>query len=111
MTYVLMLCHDQHLDRRVIAQASSLIQLGHKVTLLALSYTNEDVEEQLPEGIHLKRIGLTKIIPDNKIYRRYTRLQSYLNTLLNKLSNNYPKAARLGQVSFRIASRANWLSY
>jgi glycosyltransferase involved in cell wall biosynthesis len=105
-----MLSHDQHLDRRILAQAKSLIQLGHKVTLLALSYKKEGCEEQLPEGIHLVRIGLDRIIPENASYQQYTRIQNSLNTLLNKFTNKLP-LVKLWNVCFRLPLRMNWLIY
>lgn len=106
-----MLCHDQHLDRRVIAQGYSLIQLGYKVTLFCLSYTNIDVEEYLPEGIHLIRIGLKNIIPENTIYKHYIARQTNLNNILNKLCNKINKAQPIWNVGFKLLSRINWITY
>ncbi|HWK40119.1 MAG TPA: class I SAM-dependent methyltransferase, partial [Hyphomicrobium sp.] len=76
---VLMLCHDQHLDRRVIAQARSLISRGVNVTLLALAFDAEGSEEVTPEGVRVVRIGLSEIVPENRIYNTYKRLQRGLN--------------------------------
>ncbi len=84
--HILMLCHDQHLDRRVITQGRSLTQLGYKVTLLCLSHNSNDDDEYLPEGIHLIRIGLKHIIPGNKIYKNYMirkkKIKSFINTAI-----------------------------
>jgi glycosyltransferase involved in cell wall biosynthesis len=109
--HILMLCHDQHLDRRVIAQGRSLVQLGHKVTLLCFSFNSEDGDENLPEGIHLVRIGLKHIIPDNKIYKYYTIRQQNLNHLLNQLCNHINKAQSFWRAGFTFLSRVNWYIY
>jgi glycosyltransferase involved in cell wall biosynthesis len=109
--HILMLCHDQHLDRRVIAQGRSLTQLGHQVTLLCLSHNNDDGEEHLPEGIHLIRIGLRHIIPDNKIYKKYMIRQKNLNHLLNQLCNKVKKLRSFWAAGFKLSSRLNWMTY
>lgn len=109
--HILMLCHDQHLDRRIIAQGFSLIQLGHKVTLLCLSHTSDDSENYLPEGIHLIRIGLKNITPDNKIYKHYMVRQKNLNNLLNKLCNKTIKIQPVWRIGFKFLSRINWIIY
>ena len=105
---VLMLCHDQHLDRRVVAQAQSLISIGYKVTLVALSFEAEGSREVTPEGIDLVRIGLADIIPENPTYRGYMRRQHGLNNLLNRLANRLPKLLATFNTGFRLASKANW---
>jgi glycosyltransferase involved in cell wall biosynthesis len=109
--HILMLCHDQHLDRRVIAQGRSLTQLGHQVTLLCLSHNSDDGEEHLPEGIHLIRIGLRHIIPDNKIYKNYMIRQKNLNHLLNQLCNKVNKLRSFWAAGFKLSSRLNWMTY
>ncbi len=106
-----MLCHDQHLDRRVIAQGYSLTQMGHKVTLFCLSYTNDDVEEHLPEGIHLIRIGLKNIIPENTVYKNYTALQKHLNSALNLLCNKMNRLQLIWRAGFKLLSYINWVIY
>lgn len=109
--HILMLCHDQHLDRRVIAQGRSLTQLGHQVTLLCLSHNSDDGEEHLPEGIHLIRIGLRHITPDNKIYKNYMIRQKNLNHLLNQLCNKANKLKYFWAAGFKLLSRLNWMTY
>lgn len=111
MSHVLMLCHDQHLDRRVLAQAVSLIGEGHQVTLLALSFGPETSEETMPEGIQLVRIGLKKITPANPTYKGYLKRQRHFNDLLNKLCNAHEAERFLWTSAFRIASRVNWMMY
>ncbi|MCV2218234.1 glycosyltransferase [Thauera sp. Sel9] len=108
---VLMLCHDQHLDRRVVAQAQSLIATGHKVTLVALSFGPEGSREITPEGIDLVRIGLANIIPENPVYQGYIGRQHGLNALLNRLANRMPAHLRIFNAGFRYASRINWELY
>lgn len=108
---VLMLCHDQHLDRRVLAQANSLIALGHSVHLLALSFDEQTHHEVIGEGFELTRIGLQHIIPENPTYKRYTARQAGLNEVLNRAAGRWPRAAGLFCNLFRQASRLNWSLY
>ncbi|WP_165671193.1 glycosyltransferase [Metapseudomonas otitidis] len=111
MACVLMLCHDQHLDRRVVAQAVTLIREGHSVHLLALSFDGHTTHELMPEGIQLTRIGLNHIIPENSIYKAYIALQHKLNDLLNWSANRYARGVGLFQRLFTYASRLNWSLY
>lgn len=111
MAKILMLCHDQHLDRRVVAQAKTLIDQGHKVRLLALSFESSTSEEITPEGIELTRIGLSHIVPENPTYMRYMAWQHRLNDLLNILANRYPHSTWTFQKGFNLASRINWQGY
>ncbi len=111
MARVLMLCHDQHLDRRVIAQAQTLIEHGHSIRLLALSFDPASSEEETAEGIQLTRIGLSHIIPENRIYTSYMARQHALNNLLNRTANRYPAATPGLQRGFQVGSRVNWETY
>lgn len=111
MSNILMLCHDQHLDRRVVAQAQSLIHAGHRVTLLALSFHGDSQEEITPEGIKLVRIGLNHIVPENPTYTLYMERQWAFNRALNAVLNRYQAASRVGNRCFRLASRVNWFWY
>ncbi len=111
MAQVLMLCHDQHLDRRVVAQASTLISQGHSVRLLALSFEGETSEETTAEGIQLTRIGLNFIIPENPTYTGYMARQHKLNDLLNWGANRFPRRTGWFQRFFNHASRLNWSLY
>lgn len=111
MACVLMLCHDQHLDRRVVAQAVTLIREGHSVHLLALSFDGHTTHELMPEGIQLTRIGLNHIIPENSIYKAYIARQHKLNDLLNWSANRYSRGVGLFQRLFTYASRLNWSLY
>lgn len=107
MSYILMLCHDQHLDRRVLAQAASLIATSHAVTLLALSHGPQEEELTTPEGIEVIRIGLTKIVPDNPTYRGYIGRQKLVNAGMNVLCNKLKAARPIWNIAFRLASRTN----
>lgn len=111
MNRVLMICHDQHLDRRVVAQASSLIREGHKVTLLALAFGSTAEESVTPEGIHLYRIGLESVIPENRSYLAYQSRQQGLQWIQNTCCNYAGYARRLWNAGFRLASRGNWYGY
>jgi len=111
MAHILMLCHDQHLDRRVLAQATSMLEQGHSVRLLALSFDAETQHETLPGGIELTRIGLAHIIPENITYTRYTARQKRLNAWLNAAANRFPPHTAKFQFLFTHASRLNWSLY
>lgn len=111
MADILMLCHDQHLDRRVVAQASSLIAEGHRVHLLALAFEPEGMQETTPEGIALTRIGLNAVVPENSTYKGYMRRQHGLNALLNRLANRWHHRTELFYRGFNAASRLNWQLY
>ncbi len=111
MAQVLMLCHDQNLDRRVVAQAVSLIARGYSVRLLALSLDGDTHHEQTPEGIQLTRIGLNFIIPENPTYTGYMDRQHRFNDLLNWGANRYPKRLGIFQRLFNYASKLNWTLY
>lgn len=111
MAHVLMLCHDQNLDRRVVAQAVSLISRGYSVHLLALSFDGETHQEQTPEGIQLTRIGLNFIVPENPTYTGYMARQYRFNDLLNRGANRYPKRLGIFQRLFNYASTLNWQLY
>jgi len=111
MSNILMLCHDQYLDRRVVSQAQSLIHAGHGVTLLALSFHGDSQEEITPEGIKLVRIGLNHIVPENPTYTLYMERQWAFNRAFNAVANRYQAASRVGNRCFRLASRVNWFWY
>lgn len=111
MARILMLCHDQHLDRRVVAQAQTLISVGHSVRLLALSFDALTTEEETVEGIQLTRIGLSNIVPENETYKGYIARQHQFNRILNRLANRYPARTRWFQKGFTVASRVNWSLY
>jgi len=111
MARIMMLCHDQHLDRRVLAQATSLLENGHNVRLLALSFDAESQHETLSDGLELTRIGLRHIIPENPTYIHYNIRQHKLNACLNRACNRYPQCAAVFQSLFQYASRLNWNLY
>lgn len=111
MKKILVLCHDQRLDRRIIAQVSTLVELGHEVTLLALSLTNECGEECLPEGVRVVRIGLGKIVPENAIYRFYIRSQNRLNSSINLCRIRLPKLNSFWSFCDHLGARLNWKMY
>lgn len=111
MSHVLMICHDQHLDRRVVVQAVSLIAIGHNVTLLALAFDSRKEETITPEGIRLIRIGLDEIIPANFTYTSYMKWQSRLNVILNTLCNKLEAGRAIWNFLFRRISHINWMTY
>lgn len=111
MSHILMICHDQYLDRRVVAQAISLIANGHKVTLLALALGHDGEETTTLEGIHLVRIGLNKIVPGNATYAGYIARQKQLNNLLNRSCNGFTLGRPVWNILFRAGSRINWFGY
>ena len=111
MARVLMLCHDQNLDRRVVAQALTLIEQGHEVRLLALSFDGVTHLETLPEGIELVRIGLNHIVPENPTYLGYMRRQHGLNAMLNRAANRFPSRLGIFNRAFRLVSMLNWQLY
>lgn len=111
MVQVLMLCHDQHLDRRVVAQAKTLIDHGHSVRLMALAFESSTSEETTPEGIKLTRIGLAHIVPENPTYLNYMARQHWLNDMLNTLANRYPAKTPFFQKGFNLSCHVNWQFY
>lgn len=111
MSTILMLCHDQHLDRRVVAQALSLVKVGHRVTLLALAFEAESSEEDIADGVHLVRIGLRHIVPENPTYVGYLKRQHWLNDRLNQLANRFPRLRAVLLRAFSQLSRANGAWY
>lgn len=111
MAQILMLCHDQHLDRRVVAQARTLIDQGHSVRLVALAFESNTSEETTPEGIELTRIGLSHIVPENATYLAYMARQIRLNDVLNFFANRYPSYTPVFQKGFNLGSRLNWQAY
>ena len=108
---VLMLCHDQHLDRRVIAQARSLSSRGVDVTLLALAFDAEGSEEITPEGVRVVRIGLSEIVPENQIYNTYMRVQRGLNGFYDRAISTHHRLGRMVRKGHVALLRGNWLSY
>lgn len=111
MIKVLMLCHDQSLDRRVVAQCESWLKKKHKVTLLALSFDANNHVEQVAENFTVRRIGLNNIKPDNAIYKRYINWQVSLNNILNKFCNRHHRAAFLWNKIFRLCTKFNHFTY
>ncbi|RME60347.1 hypothetical protein D6779_02375, partial [Candidatus Parcubacteria bacterium] len=102
-----MLCHDQKLDRRVVAQATSLIAHGYQVTLVALSFDANEKREMTLEGIDLIRVGLASVMPEDPVYKRYMDRQHRLNNMLNRLDGKCPKKGYIFQAGFRILSKFN----
>ncbi|MBK0111367.1 MULTISPECIES: glycosyltransferase [unclassified Delftia] len=111
MANILMLCHDQILDRRVLAQAESLIAKGHSVRLLALALESETVEEKIGNGIDLVRIGLVYIVPENITYKKYISRQQALNQWLNRQCNEFPRGVWFHRRAFSIGSKLHWQVY
>ena len=91
----LMICHDQNIDRRIIQQATTLIENGWNGKIVCLSFDNEDHLEE-HEGIPVHSIGLAKIISDCPVYWRYQNRQR----LISWWGRN-----------FNVLSKINWLFY
>ncbi|WP_083929049.1 methyltransferase domain-containing protein [Hyphomicrobium zavarzinii] len=108
---VLMLCHDQHLDRRVSAQAHSLIASGCHVTLMMLAFGPEGSSETDAAGLEIVRIGLAGIIPENPTYVRYMARQNSYNDALNRRANKNQKLLKLWNLGFRTSSNINRYRY
>ncbi|MBA4287947.1 MAG: hypothetical protein C0439_03060 [Pseudomonas sp.] len=108
---VLMLCHDQQLDRRVVAQAKTLVDSGYSVHLLALSFTSETTHEVLPEGVRLTRIGLANVIPENPTYLSYLWRQRGLTKLLKLFTYHFPLGYRIYSLGHWFGSKANSIIY
>ncbi len=92
----LMICHDQHIDRRILHQAEALSDAGWVGKIVALSPDSQDhLEGGMELSIH--RIGLVRIISDCPLYWRYLRRQRHL--------------LRWRWAGFRPLWKANWYLY
>ena len=65
---ILMTCHDTQIDRRIIVQAESLVKLGHKVRIMALSPNEHTYAENIADALIVFRIGLTDLRTKNLSY-------------------------------------------
>ena len=101
---VLMLCHDQEIDRRIISQAKTLMNSGVNVRIIALAYYEGAMGDDTVDGIEITRVGLRDIRPGNKISRRYygnlkfiddVRVNLNKNAILSIFSNGIAKLARI----------------
>jgi len=108
---IVMFCHDQHLDRRVVAQCQSLIETGCKVTLFALSYNATDEVGVTPEGIRLIRVGLLKVIPANDAYKKHIRRLQNLDISSGLWRELHPWGRRLWGLLFGVARRGSSVIY
>lgn len=107
---VLMMCHDQMIDRRILAQAETLVHLGCNVVLLALSLGPEDTHERIGE-IEIHRIGLSKVVPENAIYTSYRTVGTWLNYGLPKYLYRLRLPDRSVARLVSNLSRGTWLCY
>lgn len=89
--HILMMCHDQNIDRRIISQAKTLTAQGHIVTIIGLSYTAEDEQTYIENGICVVKVGLTRIKPENWIVKRYARWQNRLNRVIYSRASRFRK--------------------
>lgn len=111
MTRFLMLCHDQDIDRRILAQVRTLRRNGHHVEIVALAHGPEDSVEDL-DGVRVHRIGLHGIRPENVIYRRYCRWQDWiLATFYTRPHRRWPRMAGAINAAYRTATKCNSLLY
>ncbi|MGH8542592.1 MAG: glycosyltransferase [Gammaproteobacteria bacterium] len=110
MAKIVMLCHSHRLDRRVVQEATSLIEAGHSVTLLTIAVSPYGSEETTPEGLRIIRIGREHIVPDNASYRGYKNRRARLDDMRATRT-----AARLirgvRRTALKLASRCNRLWY
>ncbi|NDH09147.1 MAG: glycosyltransferase [Gammaproteobacteria bacterium] len=65
---ILMTCHDTQIDRRIIVQAVSLVKLGHKVKIMALSPNEHSYSENMADDLSVFRIGFTDLRTINLPY-------------------------------------------
>src|SRR5690242_15855512 len=106
-----MLCHDQDIDRRILAQVRTLRRNGHHVEIVALAHGPEDSVEDL-DGVRVHRIGLHGIRPENAIYRRYCRWQDWiLATFYTRPHRSWPRMAGAINAAYRTATKCNSLLY
>lgn len=110
-SHIVMLCHDQHLDRRVAAQAHSLIRYGHRVTLFMLSYGPEGEVETDAMGLTMVRIGLAQVIPENAIYQSYIQRQNRSNDACNRKTSRVPKLKHVWALHYRTSIKFNRYRY
>lgn len=85
---VVMICHDQELDRRVGQQIEILNSLGMQVLLVCLSKTNEDSIEKIHDFFYIHRFGLNQIIPDCAAYWSFYKRHHYIENMINRLNWN-----------------------
>ncbi|GAB6179348.1 hypothetical protein JCM14036_06670 [Desulfotomaculum defluvii] len=92
----LMICHDQQIDRRIIQQATALMEEGWLGGIVGLSFDSEDHQDNYL-GVSVHRIGLSRIVPDCPVYWDYQNRQRWIlwwgrwSGLLNKLNWKYYK--------------------
>lgn len=99
---ILMLCHDQNLDRRIVAQARSLKKEGAEVRIIAISHTAEETEEELEEGISVFRVGTGQIIPQNAAYKKFIKRSLSINLLKFASINTINKLSKINVFLYKI---------
>jgi glycosyltransferase involved in cell wall biosynthesis/SAM-dependent methyltransferase/flagellar biosynthesis GTPase FlhF len=99
----LMICHDQNIDRRIIQQATTLIENGWQGKIICLSFDNEDHLEEY-EDISIHRIGLAKIVPDCPVYWRYQNRQR----LINWWGRSFPLLSKINWFYYKVQSRLEY---
>lgn len=105
---VLMLCHDQDIDRRILAQAQSLVNSGLEVTIIGLSKELEGFKELRQNGITLIFIGLANIKPNNSAYLSYISRGNQIGDIISKYG---VKLKRLHNINFLIYLAHLFLKY
>lgn len=110
--HILMICHDQSIDRRIIAQAHTLQRNGCKVTIVALSFDANDHQEQCPSGLVVHRVGLRRLVANDAVSRATERLEQHAAALLHRLAGRLPgfwrvrgRIERLTQKGVRMGGR------
>jgi glycosyltransferase involved in cell wall biosynthesis/ubiquinone/menaquinone biosynthesis C-methylase UbiE len=105
---LLMLCHDQDIDRRILAQAQSLVNYGLEVTIIGLSKELEGFKEFSQNGITLIFIGLANIKPNNSAYLSYISRGNQIGDIISKYG---VKLQRLHNINFLIYLAHLFLKY
>jgi glycosyltransferase involved in cell wall biosynthesis len=88
-----MLCNDYQIDRRILAQANTLIEHGHEVDLYALTKQENNFIEYVGDKLCVHRISLLNMLA-NKYKHEWLKkiLDSLLGTIF--MNPNFKKVAR-----------------
>ncbi|AIL12287.1 hypothetical protein IM40_00150 [Candidatus Paracaedimonas acanthamoebae] len=83
---VVMICHDQDLDRRVAQQIETLNTLGMQVLLVCLAKSSESSVEKVHDLFYIHRFGLSQIIPDCIAYWSFYKRYYYIENTIHRLN-------------------------
>jgi len=82
---VLMLCNDYQIDRRILAQANTLIEHGHEVDLYALTKEKNNFIECIGKIFFINRISLVNVLVDKS---EQAWVKKFLNNILGIIFKN-----------------------